>query len=66
MPWATNPILFTLGFVSGTAILHLFGVGIGVFAIRSSFSNYCLKFSGIGCVIYGSYLFIELISYYIL
>jgi len=64
MPWASNPILFALGFVSGTAILHLFGVGIGMFAIRSSISNFCLKLSGLGCVIYGSYLFIKLIPLY--
>ena len=64
MPWASNPILFALGFVSGTAILHLFGVGIGMFAIRSSISNFCLKLSGLGCVIYGSYLFIKLMPFY--
>ena len=29
MPWAANPLLFALGFSSGTAVLHLFGVGIG-------------------------------------
>jgi len=63
MPWATNPILFALGFVSGTAILHLFGVSIGMFAIRSSFSNFCLKLSGLSCVIYGSYLFIKLMPF---
>ena len=57
MPWATNPILFALGFVSGTAILHLFGVGIGMFAIRSTISNICLKISGAACVFYGFYLF---------
>jgi len=64
MPWASNPILLALGFVSGTAILHLFGVGIGMFAIRSSISNFCLKLSGLGCVIYGSYLFIKLMPFY--
>lgn len=56
MPWAINPILFALGFVSGTAILHLFGVGIGMFAIRSAISNICLKISGGGCALYGFYL----------
>jgi len=60
IPWAANPILFALGFSFGTATLHLFGVGIGVIAIKSNFSNFLLKLTGIGFAIYGAYLLIPL------
>ena len=53
MPWAVNPILFALGFASGTAILHLFGVGIGSLAIKTKFSSIVLKVAGAGCALFG-------------
>jgi len=56
MPWASNPILFALGFASGTATLHLFGVGIGYFALKTFFSSILLRTVGILCAVYGSYL----------
>ena len=56
MPWASNPILFALGFASGTAILHLFGVGIGHFALKNYFSSIILRISGMFCAAYGFYL----------
>ena len=56
MPWASNPILFALGFASGTATLHLFGVGIGYFAQKTFFSIILLRIVGILCAVYGSYL----------
>ena len=56
MPWASNPILFALGFASGTATLHLFGVGIGYFALKTFFSSILLRIVGILCAAYGSYL----------
>ena len=56
MPWASNPILFALGFAVGTATLHLFGVGVGYFAIKTKFSYLILKMSGFLCAIYGLYL----------
>jgi len=56
MPWASNPILFALGFASGTATLHLFGVGIGYFALKTFFSTIILRIVGILCALYGSYL----------
>ena len=58
MPWAANPILFALGFASGTATLHLFGVGIGSFAIKNKFSSIVLRVIGLGCAIFGISLFI--------
>ena len=56
MPWAANPILFSLGFTTGTATLHLFGVGIGSFANRTKFLSIGLKFTGTIIAIYGCYL----------
>ena len=56
MPWASNPILFALGFASGTATLHFFGVGIGYFALKTFFSSILLRIIGILCAAYGSYL----------
>ena len=58
MPWAVNPILFALGFASGTATLHLFGVGIGSFAIKNKFSSIVLRIVGFGCVVFGISLLI--------
>jgi len=57
MPWAINPIMFALGFSSGTIILHLFGVVIGMLSIKTRFSILLLRFSGILSIIYGFYLF---------
>ena len=58
MPWAANPILFALGFASGTATLHLFGVGIGSLAIKTKFSSIFLRIVGLGCAIFGFSLLI--------
>jgi len=56
MPWAVNPILFALGFVSGTTILHLFGVGIGHYSLKSKLSSLILRIVGLACAFYGIYL----------
>jgi len=53
MPWAVNPILFALGFTSGTATLHLFGVIIGSLLIRNNYSSLFLRLIGIACACYG-------------
>tara|TARA_B100000965_G_scaffold150110_1_gene124834 strand:+ start:502 stop:1104 length:603 start_codon:yes stop_codon:yes gene_type:complete len=58
MPWAVNPILFALGFASGTATLHLFGVGIGSLAIKTKFSSIVLRVVGVACAIFGFSLLI--------
>lgn len=57
MPWAVNPILFALGFATGTATLHLFGVGIGYYALKSYYSTILLRIIGLLCCVYGTYLF---------
>ena len=56
MPWASNPILFALGFATGTATLHLFGVGIGSYLTKSKFSYILLRLMGVACSIYGIFL----------
>tara|TARA_B100000427_G_scaffold77688_1_gene63355 strand:+ start:785 stop:1387 length:603 start_codon:yes stop_codon:yes gene_type:complete len=58
MPWAVNPILFALGFASGTATLHLFGVGIGSLAIKTKFSSIVLRVVGLACAFFGFSLLI--------
>ena len=58
MPWAANPLLFALGFSSGTATLHLFGVGIGLVLIRNKFLNIILRTLGFACALFGFYLII--------
>ena len=58
MPWAANPLLFALGFSSGTAALHLFGVGIGLALIRNNFFNIILRTLGFLCALFGFYLII--------
>ena len=38
VPAAANPILFVLGFIFGTTTLHLLGVAIGYFSIKTTIS----------------------------
>ncbi len=60
MPWASNPILFGLGFSVGTATLHLFGVGIGFYFMKKKLSSLLLRFLGLCFVICGVYFFINI------
>ena len=39
VPAAANPLLFVLGFICGTSALHIFGVGIGYFSIKTAISS---------------------------
>ena len=58
MPWAANPILFASGFATSTACLHLFGVGIGHYGIKSKTSYLLLRLVGLFSAVYGVYLII--------
>ena len=60
MPWAANPFLFALGFATGTATLHIFGVIIGYFAIKTKLSMVILKMTGICFAGIGIYSLINL------
>ena len=60
IPAAANPLLFVLGFVCGTTILHLFGVSIGHFSIKKTISSILLRISGISFATYGLYLLTQI------
>ena len=61
IPIAANPIMFVLGFICGTASLHLFGVGIGYFSIKTTVSSILLRLTGIFFAIYGIYLLAQIL-----
>ena len=61
MPKAANPILFVSGFICGTTTLHLFGVGIGYFLIKTTLSSILLRITGMVFAIHGCYLLIKLL-----
>jgi urease accessory protein len=56
VPAAANPILFVLGFIFGTATLHLLGVVIGHLSIKNNISLILLRLIGASFAIYGIYL----------
>ena len=60
VPAAANPLLFVLGFICGTTVLHLFGVGIGCFSIKTTISSILLRLTGILFAIYGLYLLTQI------
>ena len=60
VPAAANPLLFILGFICGTTALHLFGVAIGYFSIKTSISSVLLRLTGITFAIYGIYLLTQI------
>ncbi len=60
MPQAVNPIFFALGFISGTIILHLFGVIVGYLATKTKASNIFLKILGVVFSFIGIYYFYNL------
>ena len=61
VPAAANPILFVLGFVCGTTALHIFGVGIGYFSIKTTASLILLRLTGILFGVYGIYLLSQIL-----
>ena len=60
MPWAANPFLFALGFATGTTTLHIFGVIIGYFSIKTKSSIVILRITGICFAVIGFYSLITL------
>jgi len=61
VPAAANPLLFVLGFICGTTALHLFGVGIGYFSIKTTISSILLRLTGIIFAIYGLHLLTQIL-----
>lgn len=58
MTAASNPVLFTTGFILSTAALHSAGILAGLSAKRASFSLYVLKASGVAMSVAGVVFFI--------
>ena len=48
MPDVGEPLLYGMGFVTGTAIIHLSGVGIGLMSNKITRGSVLLRFSGAG------------------
>ena len=61
MSKAANPFLFVLGFICGTSTLHLFGVGIGYYLIKTTLSSILLRLTGMIFSFYGGYLLFKLL-----
>ena len=61
VPAAANPLLFVLGFITGTTALHIFGVGIGYFSIKTTISSILLRLTGVVFAIYGLYLLTQIL-----
>ncbi len=56
MPLIAEPLAYGAGFVLGTAVIHLAGVGIGISAIRISSGNLWLRILGVLVAAAGLYM----------
>ena len=61
IPYVIEPYLFVLGFCIGTVLLHVFGVLIGYFSIKSSLINKMIRYGGILISAFGIKLIYNLI-----
>ena len=61
IPYVIEPYLFVLGFCIGTVLLHVFGVLIGYFSIKSSLINKMIRYGGILISTFGIKLIYNLI-----
>jgi urease accessory protein len=60
MPLIANPWLYGVGFVTGTALIHLTGVLVG-FAFRSARrGDYAIRAAGAGIAAAGAYILFTL------
>jgi urease accessory protein len=57
MPNILNPFLFSLGFVLSTSMIHILGVFIGIFALKSEKSRVLLRYIGAGIAGIGLHIF---------
>ncbi len=55
MPSLASPVLYALGFVSGTAVIHIAGVVIGSYANSSAYGEKLMRYSGAGIAGTGLY-----------
>lgn len=58
MPNLATPALYVLGFVAGTAGIHIAGVSIGIFSRKVSYGDQLLRFAGAGIAGIGLHLVI--------
>lgn len=61
IPYVIEPYLFVLGFCIGTVLLHVFGVLVGYFSIKSSLINKMIRYGGILIFAFGILLIYNLI-----
>jgi len=62
MPTSAAPYLYALGFVSGTALIHLLGVLLGWIVSRIPFRRMVFRLSGATLAILGIYFLVQSIS----
>ncbi|MFV7772363.1 HupE/UreJ family protein [Shewanella marisflavi] len=58
MPALTSPVLYALGFLSGTAVIHLLGVSLGFIMQQLSGKLPLLRLSGGAIALIGGYLIV--------
>ena len=63
MPAMANPLIFSIGFLIGTAAIHLVGVGIGVTAAHINNGMQTLRYVGAGIAGIGVYIVQILIKF---
>lgn len=61
MPMAATPALFALGFLMSTAMLHLFGVIVGHYAIKAKLSAILLRLAALSFSYFGFHSMFSLI-----
>jgi urease accessory protein len=62
MPSSSAPYLYALGFVLGTALIHLLGVFLGSIVSRIPFRTAVFRLSGATIAIFGIYFLVQSIS----
>jgi len=58
MPLVINPLLYAIGFVSGTSMIHILGVIIGIVATKTERHATLLRYMGAGIAGIGLHIFI--------
>jgi urease accessory protein len=62
MPTSAAPYLYALGFVAGTALIHLLGVLLGWIVSRIPFRTTVFRVSGATLAILGIYFLVQSVS----
>jgi urease accessory protein len=59
MPLIADPLFYGLGFVSGTAVIHLTGVSVGFLARRNNNGHMKLRYGGVMVSLIGTYFLVS-------